>query len=141
MVRNSVLGRGVRVHCRRAGGRFDHLRQLRHRPPREVRRAILDKNVRVPKTPIGYDLEHDRRYHHVTESGIVVVEGNRSTVDVSTLFVSPVRYQSAKNPATEIPVLYSGMSNAGTSCSPLASYTKNFRVHGSTSQTCLTPQA
>ena len=53
-----------------------------------VRRAILDKNVRIPPdAEIGYNLEHDRRYHHVTESGIVVVGGNRSSVEVSTLFV------------------------------------------------------
>ena len=32
MVRNSVLGRGVRVLVRGAGGGFDHLRQLRDRP-------------------------------------------------------------------------------------------------------------
>jgi glucose-1-phosphate adenylyltransferase len=54
----------------------------------KVRRAILDKNVRIPPdAEIGYNLEHDRRYHHVTESGIVVVGGNRSSVEVSTLFV------------------------------------------------------
>jgi glucose-1-phosphate adenylyltransferase len=53
-----------------------------------VRRAILDKNVRIPEdAQIGYDLEHDRRYHHVTESGLVVVGGNRSSVDISTMFV------------------------------------------------------
>ena len=53
-----------------------------------MRRAILDKNVRIPEDAvIGYDLEHDRQFHHVTESGIVVVGGNRSSVDVSTLFV------------------------------------------------------
>ena len=53
-----------------------------------VRRAILDKNVRVPADAcIGYDPEHDRRYHHVTDSGIVVVEGNRSSVEVATLVV------------------------------------------------------
>jgi glucose-1-phosphate adenylyltransferase len=41
-----------------------------------VRRAILDKNVRVPEdASIGYDLEQDRELYHVTESGIVVVEG------------------------------------------------------------------
>jgi hypothetical protein len=36
---------------------------------------------------IGYDLEADRRYHHVTESGIVVVEGNRSQVEIATAVV------------------------------------------------------
>jgi len=53
-----------------------------------VRRAILDKNVRVPEDArIGYDLERDRQLYHVTESGIVVVEGHRSMVDLATLQV------------------------------------------------------
>lgn len=40
-----------------------------------VRRAIIEKNVRVPEgAVIGYDLEHDARYHRVTEKGVVVVE-------------------------------------------------------------------
>ena len=53
-----------------------------------VRRAILDKNVRVPEdATIGFDLEQDRELYHVTESGIVVVEGHRSTVDVATMLV------------------------------------------------------
>jgi glucose-1-phosphate adenylyltransferase len=51
-----------------------------------VRRAILDKNVSVPEdTQIGYDLEHDRQFHHVTESGIVVVAGERTPVEISSL--------------------------------------------------------
>ena len=54
----------------------------------KIRRAILDKNVRVPPdATIGYDLEQDRRLYHVTETGIVVVEGNRSPVDISSVFV------------------------------------------------------
>ena len=87
-VRNSVLGRGVRVH---AGAMVEDsiiLDQCDIGRRSRVRRAILDKNVRVPEdASIGYDLAHDRRFHHVTESGIVVVEGNRSAVEVSTLFV------------------------------------------------------
>ena len=42
----------------------------------------LGENQRV-----SYDLEQDKKLYHVTESGIVVVEGNRSSVDVSTVFV------------------------------------------------------
>jgi glucose-1-phosphate adenylyltransferase len=88
VVRNSVLGRGVRVH---AGAMVEDsiiLDQCDIGRRSRVRRAILDKNVRVPEdASIGYDLAHDRRFHHVTESGIVVVEGNRSAVEVSTLFV------------------------------------------------------
>jgi glucose-1-phosphate adenylyltransferase len=52
----------------------------------QIRRAILDKNVRVPEdASIGFDIEKDKQYHYVTESGIVVVEGHRSWVEVSTL--------------------------------------------------------
>ena len=53
-----------------------------------MRRAILDKNFRVPEdATIGYDLEHDRELYHVTDSGIVVVEGHRSPVDVASLIL------------------------------------------------------
>ena len=85
-VRNSVLGRSVRVHTGAVVEDaiiFDHCDIGRHA---KVRRAILDKNVRVPDgDTIGYDLERDRQSHHVTESGIVVVEGLRSSVEVATL--------------------------------------------------------
>jgi glucose-1-phosphate adenylyltransferase len=88
MVRGSVLGRGVRVH---SGALiedsiiFDNCDIGRRA---KVRRAILDKNVRVPEDAvIGYDLEQDRRLYHVTDSGIVVIEGHRSSVDVATMLV------------------------------------------------------
>ena len=42
-----------------------------------VRRAIIDKNVKVPPgTRIGYDLEHDRARFHVSDNGIVVIAKN-----------------------------------------------------------------
>jgi glucose-1-phosphate adenylyltransferase len=88
MARDSVLGRYVRVH---SGALvedsiiFDNCDIGRHA---KIRRAILDKNVRVPEdATIGYDPEADRRHHHVTASGIVVVEGPRSKVELSTLSV------------------------------------------------------
>jgi glucose-1-phosphate adenylyltransferase len=88
VVRNSVLGRGVRVH---AGALVEDsiiLDNCDIGRRAKVRRAILDKNVRVPQDgAIGHDLEVDRRFHHVTDSGIVVVEGNRSPVEVSTVVV------------------------------------------------------
>ncbi|MDX2153507.1 MAG: glucose-1-phosphate adenylyltransferase [Bryobacteraceae bacterium] len=87
-IKNSIVGRNVRAHAAShiedciLFDSVDIGRRAR------VRRAILDKNVRVPEDAvIGYDLERDRRYHHVTESGIVVVEGHRSFVDVSTVSV------------------------------------------------------
>jgi glucose-1-phosphate adenylyltransferase len=87
-VRNSVLGRGVRVH---AGVSIDDsviLDNCDIGRRSKIRRAILDKNVRLPPdSTIGYDLEQDRSLYHVTETGIVVVEGNRSPVDISSVFV------------------------------------------------------
>jgi glucose-1-phosphate adenylyltransferase len=89
MVRNSVLSRGVRVHT---GAQVDDCIILDNCDVgrrSKIRRAILDKNVRVPEdATIGYDLEGDReRGHHVTESGIVVVAGNRSQVEITGLVV------------------------------------------------------
>ncbi len=85
---DSVLGRHVHVHSGtliEESVIFDNCdigRRCR------IRRAILDKNVRIPEgTEIGYDLEADRQRYHVTDSGIVVVEGTRTPVDLSTIHV------------------------------------------------------
>jgi glucose-1-phosphate adenylyltransferase len=87
-VRNSVIGRGVRVL---SGALvedsivFDHCVIGRRS---RVRRAILDKNVHVPEdASIGYDIQQDRLLYHVTDSGIAVVEGHRSAVDIATMLV------------------------------------------------------
>ena len=87
-VRRSVLGRGVRVHTGATVEDsivFDNCdigRRCR------IRRAILDKNLKIPTdTVIGYDLEQDRQRYHVTDSGIVTVEGRRSPVPISTVLV------------------------------------------------------
>ncbi len=87
-VKCSILGRGVRIHTGAVVEEsvlFDNCDVGRYA---KVRRAILDKNSRVPEgATIGYDLEEDRKKYHVTESGIVVVGGHRSTVDIATLQV------------------------------------------------------
>jgi glucose-1-phosphate adenylyltransferase len=87
-VRNSVLGRGVRVL---AGATvedsiiFDNCVVGRHA---QVRRAIVDKNFRVPEnTRIGFEAEQDAALYHVTDSGIVVVEGHRSSVDIASMLL------------------------------------------------------
>lgn len=88
IVRNSVLGRGVKVHAGAIVEDSVILDNCDIGRRAKVRHSILDKNVRVPQDAcIGFDLERDRRYHHVTESGIVVVEGNRSAVDITELAV------------------------------------------------------
>lgn len=88
MVRRSVLGRGVRVHtgaCVEGCVIMDNCDIGRRA---RVRRAILDKNVRIPAdTEVGYDLEADRvRGWHVTDSGIVVIGREHSPVPMATMF-------------------------------------------------------
>jgi glucose-1-phosphate adenylyltransferase len=86
VVKRSVLGRGVRVHTGALVEDsiiFDNCDIGRRA---KLRRCILDKNVRVPEDAvIGYDLAKDAQHHHVTESGIVVVEGHRSPVEVGSI--------------------------------------------------------
>src|ERR1700675_238660 len=86
LVRGSIIGRAVRIHSNayvEDSIIFDNCDIGRRA---RVRRAILDKNVRVPEdATIGYDLERDRQRYHVTESGIVVVECHRSPVDISAM--------------------------------------------------------
>lgn len=88
MVRNSIIGRGVKVHTGASiedSVIFDNCDIGRRA---KVRKAILDKNVRLPEdATIGYDHDRDRQFHHVTESGIVVVEGHRSLVDIAAILV------------------------------------------------------
>ena len=88
LVRKSVLGRAVRVHTGALVEGcviMDNCDIGRHA---KVRRAILDKNVRVPEgATVGYDAEADRaRGWHVTESGIVVIGREHSTVPMAPMF-------------------------------------------------------
>jgi glucose-1-phosphate adenylyltransferase len=88
IVKNSVLGRNVRVHACALVDDCVILDNCDIGRRSKIRRAILDKNVRVPEDAIiGYDLERDRRYHHVTDSGIVVIGGERTPVDIAGLVV------------------------------------------------------
>jgi glucose-1-phosphate adenylyltransferase len=86
--KDSVLGRGVRVH---SGAEVDRCVILdncdigRHA---KLRRVILDTNVRIPEgAEIGYDLERDTRNYHVTESGLVVIGGGRTLVELTGVVV------------------------------------------------------
>ncbi len=85
-VRNSILGRGVRIHDFAEvedSILFDNCIVGKRA---QVRKAILDKNVIIPDgARIGFDLEEDKKHYHVTETGIVVIEGRRSSVDVASV--------------------------------------------------------
>jgi len=88
LVRQSVLGRGVRVHTGAVVEGcviMDNCDIGRHA---KVQRAILDKNVYIPAdTQVGYDLEADRaRGWHVTDSGIVVIGRQHSPVPMAAMF-------------------------------------------------------
>jgi glucose-1-phosphate adenylyltransferase len=88
LVKGSVLGRGVRIHTGAIVEDsiiFDNGDVGRRAC---VRRAILDKNVKIPEgARIGYNLAEDRKKYYVTDTGIVVIEGHQSTVDIATLQV------------------------------------------------------
>jgi glucose-1-phosphate adenylyltransferase len=88
VARNSVLSRGVRVHAGALVEESVILDNCDIGRRAKLRRTILDKNVRVPEdATLGYDLERDRAHHYVTESGIVVVAGNRTPVEIAVLVV------------------------------------------------------
>jgi glucose-1-phosphate adenylyltransferase len=88
MVKDSVIGRGVRVHTDAVvedSVLFDNCDIGRHA---RVRRAILDKNVKIPEgVSVGYNLDEDRKRYFVTDSGIVVIEGHRTKVDIASIQV------------------------------------------------------
>jgi glucose-1-phosphate adenylyltransferase len=96
---NSVLGRAVRIHSGavvESSVLFDNCDIGRYA---RVRGAILDKNVHVPEgAAIGYDLEKDRSSYFVSENGIVVVEGVRSTVEVTVLQLGDTVDRRSANP-------------------------------------------
>ncbi len=98
LVRNSVLGRGVRVHSGAVieeSVLFDNCDIGRGA---RVRRAILEKNAAIPEgATVGYDIEKDRKSHYVTERGVVVVEGIDSAVEVGTLDLKHIAERRRKN--------------------------------------------
>jgi glucose-1-phosphate adenylyltransferase len=71
---DSVLGRNVFIHSWSDVSEsilFDGVDVGRHC---RIRRAIIDKNVRIPAgTVIGYDPEQDRKNHVVSPTGIVII--------------------------------------------------------------------
>ena len=87
LVRKSILGRGVRVH---AGAEVEGCVIMDNCDigrRAKLRRAILDKNVRIPEAAtVGYDLEADRaRGWHVTDTGIVVIGRGYSSVPMAVM--------------------------------------------------------
>lgn len=89
MVRGSVIGRNVRVHSGAVvedSVLFDNCDIGRGA---HVKNAIIEKNAVIkPGETVGCDHDHDRQCGYtVTESGIVVVEGKHSKVEVATITI------------------------------------------------------
>jgi len=85
LVRNSVLGRRVRIHSGAVVTDSVILDNCDIGRRARVNRAILDKNVRVFEDEnVGYGLA-ESPHQFVTESGIVIVSGERSPVEIQTL--------------------------------------------------------
>ena len=98
VVRDSVLGRGVRVH---SGARveksilFDNCDIGRNA---RVCNAILDKNARIPAgASIGYDPKEDKKHYFISDGGVVVVAGDISTVEVTVLNLAPAMERRSVN--------------------------------------------
>ena len=87
LVRKTVLGRGVRVNSNAVVEECVIMDNCDIGRRAKLKRAILDKNVRIPPdTEVGYDPEADRaRGWHVTESGIVVIGREHSSVPMATM--------------------------------------------------------
>jgi glucose-1-phosphate adenylyltransferase len=83
VVRSSILGRGVHVHDGAVVEESIVFDSCEIGRCARIRRAILDEGVTVPEDAmIGYDVEQDRQQYFVSESGIVVVEPTRSSLDI-----------------------------------------------------------
>ena len=87
LVRKSVLGRGVRINTGAVVEGCVLMDNCKIGRRSKLRRAILDKNVRIPEdATVGYDLDADRaRGWHVTESGIVVIGRQYSSVPMAAM--------------------------------------------------------
>ena len=85
---DSVLGRRVHVQNGAKLNETVVMDNCRIGPGAQVRRAILDKNAVIPAGErIGYELAEDRKKYHVSETGIVVVEGRRSRIPLSPVTI------------------------------------------------------
>lgn len=84
VVRRSVLGRSVYVDSGASVEDSIVMARCHIGAGARIRRAVIDKNARIPPgARIGHDEDSDRERHHVSASGIVVVEGSRTPIPIN----------------------------------------------------------
>ena len=87
-VRRSVLGRSVRIE---PGALIEDsivMTRCHIGAGAKIRRAIIDKNARIPPgVTIGHDEARDRDHYHVSDTGIVVVEGSRTAIPINPVAI------------------------------------------------------
>jgi glucose-1-phosphate adenylyltransferase len=87
-VRDSVLGRRVFIDNGAVVEDSIVMDGCYIGPGARIRRAIIDKNARVPAgVTVGHDPGYDAKHYHVSETGIAVVEGHRSPIPLSMVSV------------------------------------------------------
>ena len=87
-VANSVLGRRVFVDDGAEVTESILMARSHIGAGARLRRVIVDRNAIVPPgTEIGFDSEQDRERYHVSDRGIVVVEGPPSIIPIAAVHV------------------------------------------------------
>ena len=87
-VRRSILGRSVYID--RGAYVEDSIVMARCHigAGAMIRRAIIDKNARIPAGAlIGHEQAIDHANYHVSETGIVVVEGSRTAIPINPVAI------------------------------------------------------
>ena len=87
-VRRSILGRSVYID--RGAYVEDSIVMARCHigAGAMIRRAIIDKNARIPAGAlIGHERSIDRENYHVSETGIVAVEGSRTAIPINPVAI------------------------------------------------------
>ena len=83
-VRGSVIGRNVHIDPGAVVEDSIVLARGHIGADARVRRTIVDKNAHIPVgEQVGFDEDHDRHRYHVSETGIVVVEGSRTAIPIT----------------------------------------------------------
>lgn len=83
---NSVLGRRVFVAANAEVQHSILLDNVRVGAGAKLKKVIVDKNAKIPPgARIGFDREEDMRRYTVSETGIVIVKGQASRIEIGSL--------------------------------------------------------